>query len=753
MAIIMTAVGSMLIFSMDVVEGYQQSDYNFEVRDGEVTVTRYTGSASSVVVPSELGGYPVVGIGFYSFKETKVASVVIPDGVTWIGDDAFYNCIDLTSVAIPDTVTFVGDYTFFQCSSLQSITIPENVTSIDNGTFRGCSALTSVIIPGNVTYIGNLAFSNCIGLTQMTIPQSVTWIGYMAFDGCRSLTDIDVEAGNSNYTSVEGVVYNKNLTVLSICPGGKSGSFTVPHGVSTIGYRAFFQCSALTSVNISGGVTGIYNFAFEECSLTSVDIPDSVTSIALGAFKNCRNLTSVKIPDSVTSIADGVFYGCSALTSVNLPVSLNFIEDHAFLGCGSLTSITIPESVTSIGYSAFAMSGLTSITIPDSVVHMGYDAFNECPLTTASIGQGMEAIPNGTFTKCSSLSTITIPIGVTTIGGWAFSGSGLTSISLPEGLTHIGEGAFSYCPLESISIPYAVTYIGEAAFLGCPSLTYLVIPEGVTSIEGYTFWNCSSLSHVSIPENVTTVGYGAFAYCGSLNALNIPDNVTDIGGYALYESGLTSVTLGSGLKSIGDLAFSGCIDLTSISFLGSVAPTHVGQKWINNTSAEIRGHAFAASDFPSPGEVWHGLTMGDNIEGLSPPSEPSGLTAVPGDADVTLTWNDTMADGGSPTIGYHIYWSTEIDGDVAVITTNSTNYTHQGLDEGSTYHYQVSAFNSNGESDRSSIVNVTLSTTSAPSTPAPFLYTIEGQVALAGLVILSAGVGTLSLWRWRRHGH
>ncbi len=750
MAMITAAIGPMLVVPMDVVVAYQQSDFNFDVTDGEVIVTRYIGSASSVTVPSELGGYPVVGIGYNSFKDTEVTSVVIPNGVTWIGDDVFYNCINLTSVTIPDSVTFVGDYAFFHCSSLQSITIPENVTRIDNGTFRGCSALASVVIPRNVTYIGNLAFSDCIGLTQITIPRSVTWIGYGAFDGCRSLTTIDVEACNPSYASVQGVLYSRDLSVLSVCPGGKSGAFDIPDGVSSIGWRAFYQCSALTSVNISGSVTGIYNFAFEECSLTSVNIPDSVTSIALGAFKNCRDLTSVDVPESVTSIADGMFYGCSGLTSVTLPVGVRSIGNQAFFGCGSLASITVPEGVTTIGSSAFARSGMTSMNIPDSVVNMGDNMFSECPLTSVSLGQGFKAIPNGTFAKCHPLSSITIPAGITYIGEWAFSDSGLTSISLPEGLKHIGKGAFSDCPLAAISIPDTVTHIGEQAFLDCPSLTYIAIPEGMTSIEGYLFWNCSSLSHVSIPESVTTVGYGAFAHCVSLTALAIPDNVTEIGGYTFYESGLTSVTLGSGLTSMGDSVFAGSINLTSISFKGSVAPPHVGQYWINNTSAEVRGHAYAASNFPSPGEAWHGLTMGDNIEELPAPGEPDDLTAVPGVAEVILTWNDTMADGGSPTIGYHLYWSTVPDGDLAVITINGTNYTHQGLVDGSTYYYQVSAFNSNGESNRSTIVNVTLPAKIATTTPPSFLDTSEGQVTLAGLAMLGAGIGTLLLWRRRR---
>jgi cellulose 1,4-beta-cellobiosidase len=137
--------------------------------------------------------------------------------------------------------------------------------------------------------------------------------------------------------------------------------------------------------------------------------------------------------------------------------------------------------------------------------------------------------------------------------------------------------------------------------------------------------------------------------------------------------------------------------------------------------------------------MWHGLTMGDNIEELSTPSEPYGLIAVPGDAEVTLTWKDTMADGGSPTIGHHIYWSTEPGENLIVVTTSSTNYTHQGLFDGSTYYCQVRAFNANGGSDRSTIVNVTLPTASAPSTLPSFLDTIEGQVTIAGLAIFGAG--------------
>ena len=266
----------------------------------------------------DMHGYDHLGAPWYGIR-SPVKSAVIADGVTSIGDSAFFDCTSLTSVTIPDSVTSIGEYAFYNCTSLTSVTIPNSVTSIGEYTFYNCTSLTSVAIPDSVTSIGEYAFSHCTSLTSVTIPDSVTSIGRYAFYYCTSLTSV-----------------------------------TIPDSVTSIGEYAFYDCTSLTSVTIPDSVTSIGYKAFGSCeSLTSVTIPDSVTSIGDGAFSCCTSLTSVTIPNSVTSIGDSAFYDCTSLTSVTIPNSVTIIGVAAFSCCTSLTSVTIPDSVTIIGGSAF----------------------------------------------------------------------------------------------------------------------------------------------------------------------------------------------------------------------------------------------------------------------------------------------------------------------------------------------------------------------------------------------------------------
>ncbi|MGN0526654.1 MAG: leucine-rich repeat protein, partial [Acutalibacteraceae bacterium] len=245
-----------------------------------------------------------------------------------------------------------------------SITIPGSVISIGHGAFESCINLTSVTIPDSVTSIGNSAFYCCRSLTSVSIGNGVTSIGNEAFNGCTSLTSINVDENNTKYSSVDGVLFNKNKTVLIQCPAGKTDNNYV--------------------------------------------VPDSVTNIGDYAFYICRNLKIITIPDSVTSIGNYAFYKCTNLISVSIGNSVTSIGNEAFNGCTSLTSITIPNSVTSIGNFAFEeCSNLTSITISDSVKNIGKWAFCCCTnLTTVTIGNGVTNIGNSAFYKCSSLSDV-----------------------------------------------------------------------------------------------------------------------------------------------------------------------------------------------------------------------------------------------------------------------------------------------------------------------------------------------------------
>ncbi len=265
--------------------------------------------------------YSVTSIGRSAFEDcSSLTFVTIPNSVTSIGGSAFEGCSSLTSVTIGNSVTSIGSLAFNGCSGLTSVTIPNSVTSIEMAAFQGCSGLTSVTIPNSVTSIGMGAFYGCRSLTSVTIPNSVTSIEDAAFAGCSSLTSISVATNNQNYSSKDGVLFDKQQTKLVQCPGSMQGAYAIPNSVTSIGGSAFSGCSSLTSVTIPNSVTSIGRGAFNGCSsLTSVTIPNSVTSIGEWAFQDCRSLTSVTIPNGVTSIGYDAFEGCSGLTAIYVP--------------------------------------------------------------------------------------------------------------------------------------------------------------------------------------------------------------------------------------------------------------------------------------------------------------------------------------------------------------------------------------------------------------------------------------------------
>ena len=263
--------------------------------------------------------YGVTSIGEYAFDDcTSLASVTIPDSVTSIGEWAFDGCTSLTNITIPNSVTSISRYTFWNCTSLKSVTIPGSVTSIGEYAFDGCTRLASVTIPDSVTSIGYGAFYECTSLANITIPSSVTSIGDYAFYNCTSLKSIEVSDNNENYSSVDGVLFNKDKSKLITYPASKADSeYAIPNSVTSIDYYAFENCTSLTSVTIPNSVTSIGDNAFENCtSLTSVTIPDSVTSTGACVFLSCKDLMSVTIPNSVTSIDYSAFRYCTSLKDV-----------------------------------------------------------------------------------------------------------------------------------------------------------------------------------------------------------------------------------------------------------------------------------------------------------------------------------------------------------------------------------------------------------------------------------------------------
>ncbi len=250
-------------------------------------------------------------------RNKKDIDYSIPVGIASIGSGAFENCKSLVSIEIPDSVTSIGDNAFFNCISLTNINIPDSVISIEEMAFNSCTSLADITIGKSVASIGENAFYDCSSLTSMDIPGSVTSIGNL---GCISLKSINVAADNKNYSSVDGVLFNKDKTILMEYPARKTDAeYTIPDSVKQIGKKAFYCCTNLTSVKIGKNAASIGNHAFCHCNhLVNIELPDGITSIGQSTFWNCASLESIEIPDSVTSIGATAFYGCASLTSISI---------------------------------------------------------------------------------------------------------------------------------------------------------------------------------------------------------------------------------------------------------------------------------------------------------------------------------------------------------------------------------------------------------------------------------------------------
>ena len=458
------------------------------IPDVEETGLRFevTGSTAMVVK----GDYSKLDTVFIPSKVKIDGSVYT---VTGIANNAFSNCKNLTYVKVSEGVTNMGIATFSYCENLESVVLGEGIEKISSSLFNGCANLSDINIPASVTEIDGSAFEGCASLASIDIPANVTNIVEYAFYGCKNLASINVDDKNTTYASVDGVLYNKEKTILIQAPSKIQGVFTIPSGVTNIASGAFGSCEGLTSLEIPNTVTSISEFAFEDCTgLTNLTIPSSVKYIDWKAFKGCKNLDVViRNAEEDVTVVSGALDDCKSVTWKIID------ESESPLKFKVLTETTAEVTKEN------CVEG--SVTIPSKVVIDG---------KTYSV----VSIAYQAFKNCKGLTNITIPSSVIKIDNEAFKNSGLTTIELPSSITSIGFGMFTSCSdLVSVKIPSSVESIGESAFVDCTSLTNLELSSNVKTIGVMAFYGCENLDLViDNSEDNVEVRPQAFQNCKSV---------------------------------------------------------------------------------------------------------------------------------------------------------------------------------------------------------------------------------------------
>ena len=575
----------------------------------------------------------VTQIGDYAFQGcTSITDIVIPGSVISLGTRIFDECSSLENVTVPfvpknfyfpsslKSATVNGGQiyasAFYGKTNLSSIIIGNGVTSIGEKAFWNCTNLETIYWNAtNCISVGTIKLNAANDVKEYTsafekqvkniiIGENVKTIGTLAFVDCSALENVYWNAINCSIIK-RGLVsriftgHIKNIyfgeMVVDIPPYlfylvNDAKELIFPDSLKTIGDYAFCSSEYLTELELPNNLVSIGERAFSSCtSLLSLKI-NSAEKMGETCFGGCSSLKDVYISDNVKAIGSSAFFACNNIERMTIPFvglsgenkyPLGAIFGSSINGSGQNGKQITQYDSNVINRTYYVPYNLKCITMTGDVIQglMNFDTLTEVSMPNAttvwaSAFGGCTKIETATIPACAisyiprdSLKTVVITRGIS-IGDSAFYGcSKLASVRIPDGVTSIGDSAFYGCSsLTSVIIPDSVTSIGDSAFYECSSLTSVIIPDGVTSIGNSAFYGCSSLVSITIPDGVTSIGDSAFYGCSSLPSIKLSDNLTSIGNSAFYGcSSLASITIPDGVTSIGNSAFEGCSKLSSIT--------------------------------------------------------------------------------------------------------------------------------------------------------------------------------------------
>lgn len=541
---------------------------------GAYSVTGYTGEGGAAEIPAEYEGLPVKRIdSLGSTTAYKILTLNIPDPVETIGAEAFEFCYSLISVRLPSSLTSIGMRAFDNSYNLFEICNDSNISLTPGSSSNG----------GVAKYAENI-YSSVSGESKLTSDGGYTFYDDAEGSFLAAYTGTDTEItlpattpnGNAYDVAMNAFLFFSAPTAIDMSEaeiselGGNTNgtlrsleSVTLPDTLRSIG-QYFFSGSAVAEIALPDGLETIGNYAFSGCSsLSSISLPQSLTDIGIEAFKGTA-VTEIEIPSGITYLKNSLFENCTALESAALPEALKQIGDKVFKGAEKLTAVNMPSGVTDIGAEAFyGCEALTGFVDSDGVIRF-------------CLPEGITAVSDGCFAYCPLETSFTIPDRIVSIGDAAFKYTYLTELTISKSLKSIGAEAFRNSKLRDLTIPDSLESLGEKAF-AAGEFTSATVP--VKFIYNIRSW----LDHAAILKNLTVTGTGTVGHDPAGDAVSAPldeydyietiviaDTVTGIGEAAFAGlSKLKTVTIGDGVKTIGDNAFGldgkGCYMLETVN--------------------------------------------------------------------------------------------------------------------------------------------------------------------------------------------
>lgn len=567
---------------------------------------------------------------YKSWRALVVAAMLLAVGLKanaydFMVDSIFYNIIGETEVEVTYLINQYNKPNPYSGNLVLPATVTNEgvtyqVTKVGDYAFRTSPELLSVTVPEGVTSLGNRVFYGCEKLSEINLPASLTVFPITVADN-SPVVNINFAEGNPYYRSVDGVVFDHDMTTLLLFPGAHSNFYAVPDGVTTIGDYSFISNEKISIVSLPNSVTTIGNSAFYSSSLVTINLPANLTSIGQMAFLACYDLVAITVDSAnpVFKSVNGALFDKQMTTILQYPLG------------ASATSYTLPEGVTHVG--EFAISG----------------AMN---LQKLVLPEGVTSIAKAGIYRCYNLTELSLPSTLRSLGDFSLSALyDIIEISLPDNITELPYQLFTSCTsMRHVKLPSELLTIGEQAFLQCYDLESVDFPSKLQSIERNAFVNCDQLARVELPSSVSYLGYDSFNTCDNLTWVAIGDDNDNEEGCVIDSCAFLSsrkiehVTIGAHVREIHHAAFSFVDSLKVVVSLPLTPPATdpgiFGYFGYNDKKVLYVHHA--ALEAYANADVWGDFKTIVPIEDLGDVNGDSAVSI----SDVTALIDSLMGGGG-----------------------------------------------------------------------------------------------------------